>query len=393
MKNLQNGNFLVSVIIPAHNEEKTIGKVLDSLINQTYSNKEIIVVDDCSTDNTKPIVQVYKDIMLIMNDKNLGLAKSINAGLKKSSGDIAIVLHSDCIPAGNEWINQMIEPLQIQNVGAVVSQRMIPENNLMSLSEKLFNSVVPQELLNTTGKPVEIDFFRDKADAYKLNIIRDLGYFDETISFAAGEDTDLSFKMRNKGFKILLSEKAKIEYVFSSHQRSIKSIYKKALQYGQAAAVLYRRYDYDGLKSRLYLLCIWSFLNMALNLINIYLSLFISLILLVYSFTFKIYVPIYNKKILFGSFLVILVFMLAGVDFLMKSKIELQIIALSNSIGCMLFYFYKSLKSSLKGIKSREDILLIPLFFLSSLIWNTLLAVGYLNGYLFLILKKPKWKF
>ena len=225
-----------------------------------------------------------------------------------------------------------------------------------------------------------------------MNIIRDLGYFDETISFAAGEDTDLSFKMRNKGYKILLSEKAKIEYVFSSHQRSIKSIYKKALQYGEAAAVLYKRYNYDGLKSRLYLLCIANFLNMALNLINIYLSLYVSLILLVYSFTLKIYVPIYNKKILFGSFLVILVFMLAGADFLMKSKIELQIIALSNSTGCMLFYFYKSLKSCLKGIKSHADILLIPLFFLNSLIWNTLLALGYLNGYLFLILKKPKWK-
>ena len=102
MKNLQHGNFLVSVIIPAHNEEKTIGRVLDSLINQTYSNKEIIVVNDCSTDNTKPIVKSYEGILQIMNDKNLGLARSINAGLTKASGDIAIVLHSDCIPTENE---------------------------------------------------------------------------------------------------------------------------------------------------------------------------------------------------------------------------------------------------------------------------------------------------
>ena len=65
----------LSVIIPCYNEERTIETILNRVINNNYSNKEIIVIDDCSTDNSKNIIQKYKNnnlFKIILNDKNMG---------------------------------------------------------------------------------------------------------------------------------------------------------------------------------------------------------------------------------------------------------------------------------------------------------------------------------
>ena len=65
----------LSVIIPCYNEESTIETILNRVINNNYNNKEIIVIDDCSTDNSKNIIQKYKNnnlFKIIFNDKNMG---------------------------------------------------------------------------------------------------------------------------------------------------------------------------------------------------------------------------------------------------------------------------------------------------------------------------------
>ena len=61
MQNSHNPEPLVSICIPVFNGEKTIAKTIDSLINQTYKNIEIIVIDNCSSDATVKIVQEFND--------------------------------------------------------------------------------------------------------------------------------------------------------------------------------------------------------------------------------------------------------------------------------------------------------------------------------------------
>ena len=65
---------LVSVIMPAYNAEKTINRSLNSILEQSYSNFELFIIDDCSSDKTLQIINSYNDerIILIKNDKNLG---------------------------------------------------------------------------------------------------------------------------------------------------------------------------------------------------------------------------------------------------------------------------------------------------------------------------------
>ena len=87
----------VSVIIPMHNSSKYLEECIDSVLNQTYSNIEIIVVDDNSNDNSVDIVESKKDnrIKLIMLDQNVGVAKARNIGIDAASGNLICFLDSD----------------------------------------------------------------------------------------------------------------------------------------------------------------------------------------------------------------------------------------------------------------------------------------------------------
>lgn len=73
-------NSLVSILIPVYNRENLVGETIESAINQTYKNIEIIIVDNCSTDNTWQVLQDYaqKDnrIRIFQNPENIGLVRN-----------------------------------------------------------------------------------------------------------------------------------------------------------------------------------------------------------------------------------------------------------------------------------------------------------------------------
>jgi glycosyltransferase involved in cell wall biosynthesis len=89
------GGKMISVVIPAHNEEEAAGAVLDELIEvlegQTY---EIIVVDDCSTDNTAKIVR-EKEVKLIQHQQNIGYGAAIKTGIKNATNDLILIIDGD----------------------------------------------------------------------------------------------------------------------------------------------------------------------------------------------------------------------------------------------------------------------------------------------------------
>ncbi len=92
-------NHLVSVIIPTYNRASTIKQSIDSVLNQTYSNIEIIIVDDASTDNTSTLMDEWygdiDNIIYIINDCNLGPAASRNVGVSYASGEYIAFHDSD----------------------------------------------------------------------------------------------------------------------------------------------------------------------------------------------------------------------------------------------------------------------------------------------------------
>lgn len=91
---------LISVIMSNFNTpEEYLRSAVESILNQTYECFEFIIIDDCSTDNSLSVIELYKDgrIVLIKNEKNLGITKSLNRGLAVAKGEYVARMDADDI--------------------------------------------------------------------------------------------------------------------------------------------------------------------------------------------------------------------------------------------------------------------------------------------------------
>jgi len=113
----------ISAIIPTYNRAKLLPRVIKSVLDQTFQDFELIVVDDGSTDNTKEVVEKFQKedprIKYIWQENSGGPAKPINTGIKNSSGKYIAILESD-----DEWLPEKLEKQveileKFQNVGLV----------------------------------------------------------------------------------------------------------------------------------------------------------------------------------------------------------------------------------------------------------------------------------
>lgn len=113
----------ISVIIPCYNTEKYIDKCLNSILNQTYKDLEIILVDDKSSDNTWKIIEEYskkyKNVTAIQNSKNSGAAYSRNVALEKAKYDLISFIDSDDYIEEN-YYELLINTLEKEKADVVV---------------------------------------------------------------------------------------------------------------------------------------------------------------------------------------------------------------------------------------------------------------------------------
>ncbi len=117
----------ISVIIPVYNEENTIEEIIDKIIDISIYNKEIIVVDDCSTDNSLQIIETKlkdKVSLIIKNEKNYGKGFSIRKGIAASTGEVIIIQDADLEYDPRDY-KKLIDPIDSGKADVVYGSRFI----------------------------------------------------------------------------------------------------------------------------------------------------------------------------------------------------------------------------------------------------------------------------
>lgn len=111
---------IISIIVPAYNEEKTIKDVLTTLINSLIAD-QVICINDGSTDHTKKILKQFeKDLTIVNLKENKGKGNALAVGIQKAKGDIVVFLDADLISLEDEHIQLLISPLLDNEYKAVL---------------------------------------------------------------------------------------------------------------------------------------------------------------------------------------------------------------------------------------------------------------------------------
>src|SRR5262245_55227910 len=87
----------VTVVIPVYNREKYVAAAIESILAQTFSNFELLVIDDGSTDGSREVIQSFRDlhVHLVCNETNLGIPRTRNRGIQRAHGEYLAFLDSD----------------------------------------------------------------------------------------------------------------------------------------------------------------------------------------------------------------------------------------------------------------------------------------------------------
>ena len=225
---------LVSVVVPARNNARTIGACLDALVAQDYPKDryEVIVVDRPAADRTADIVRRYP-VAYVPDPVGRGPAAARNLGLEVARGDIIAFTDADCVPSPS-WLRRGVERFA-DGVGCVAGE--LRPYELRTVAQRYVDSRQAYSLswaLTEAEKP-----FAWTANAfYRRSVFDRIGTFDG--SMLTAEDVDLAWRMQDRlGLKIAYSPEA---VIFHQHRESIRALLKQRRGYGYGWVQLYLKH-------------------------------------------------------------------------------------------------------------------------------------------------------
>ncbi|HRO86546.1 MAG: glycosyltransferase [Chiayiivirga sp.] len=201
----------VSIVIPVYNHLDATLVCLRSLAQTTNATAhEIIVVDDCSSDETAAVLPVIAGLRYQRNARNLGFIGACNAGAANARGDYVVFLNNDTA-VQDGWLDALIDTFgEHRDVGLVGAKLVYPDGRLQEAGGIVFSdgSGWNYGRFDDPAKPEynfvrEVDYCSGAAIALPTTLFRRFGGFDAHYAPAYYEDTDLAMKVRQAGLRVL----------------------------------------------------------------------------------------------------------------------------------------------------------------------------------------------
>ena len=233
-RTLGNGSkSLISVIIPVHNGESTIEKCLDSIIDQSISEFEVVVVDNASNDATRDLIGVYsiKDPRIkyvFEGRKGRGHARA--RGIECSNGSIMAWTDSDCVVPHN-WLEQLTGPI-------LRGEEMVVQGNEDSIGSGYWSTqtqLAGQRYMDDQVKqPPYIDHVDTKNLAIRRDLLLEIGGFDSRLK--SSEDFELKIRLKKAGKRIFYMRDL---YVKHHHRERFRELFRRRFEQGYWVAVIF----------------------------------------------------------------------------------------------------------------------------------------------------------
>ncbi|MDH4020948.1 MAG: glycosyltransferase, partial [Xanthomonadales bacterium] len=202
----------VSIIIPVYNKWVYTAACLRSLLE--FKGKysfEVIVVDDQSSDETAKQLEGIDGLIHLRNEKNLGFVGSCNRGARHARGEYLVMLNNDT-QVLEGWLDELIDTFDREPETGLVGARLVyPDGSLQESGGIVFNDGSGWNY--GRGKKAEnpeylylreADYCSGACIALKTEYFLQIGAFDERYAPAYYEDTDLAFRVRESGFKVMI---------------------------------------------------------------------------------------------------------------------------------------------------------------------------------------------
>lgn len=224
----------VSVIVVAYNAEATVREAILSLQQQSYSDCEVVVVDNGSQDNTIPILNdLLPGSKIIRCNVNTGFAGGNLEGLRHAGGEYVALLNADAV-ADPLWLQSLVETMDSQEGSGICASRIISfGSHVIDSAGDGFSSSLQGfkrgegESPERYGKGEYVFGACACAALYRRKMIEETGFFDEDF-FLIHEDTDLNFRAQLAGWKVIYVPEA---VVYHKVRSSIGNMSDMAVYY------------------------------------------------------------------------------------------------------------------------------------------------------------------
>jgi len=217
-----NDALKVVIVIPTHNRKSFLEKCLDSIIEQTYTNYKVIVVNDGSTDGTNDILDnSFPEIRVIHGDGNWWWTRSVNEGIRVAfqyEPNYILLLNDDVI-LHNNYLSNMIRaandnPLCL--IGSASKDVITKEYNYIGVNAdwKRVRRKVLIDLYDRNRMPeyIKVNMLPGRGLFIPIEVFQMIGFFDEKNFPQANADADFSMRANKKGYGLIVSTRA---YLFS----------------------------------------------------------------------------------------------------------------------------------------------------------------------------------